>query len=335
MFLRRPLYATTADSRFMIWTTAAKKARLGLQRGRNTLIHGPAGAGKTTVLHQIEYHLRSADERPVLFVPLRGVSAVEEVRTAIINLALESGLLDSNEFEDERRRTVSDDAFAVTLSVRQLSALPGNTVILLDDVDSAVGHALFGRLRDELWQMPLIWGVGVDQDELGGVLSPPADAFFETVVALEPLSGEDRVELVKERAIHGFGDLSATQITDLGASGPGNPRRLVDYARLAAEDGVRPQDLIEAAAQRRIIAEEVAGRDGVMLVEVMEHLGTVSASDPRLAAELGWQRPRIASTLVRLEQAHLARSFLEAREGRSGRPRKLYELIPEAELVRR
>jgi energy-coupling factor transporter ATP-binding protein EcfA2 len=334
VFRSRPLYATTADSRYMVWTADARAARAALGRGRNTLVHGPSGAGRTTLLHQIEHELRAAGGS-VLFVALRDVADALEASELLLDAAAEAGLVAGDGAGEPRPRAGAESPLAVNRAVRRLGSLPAGTVLLVDDVGAAVGHALFGRLRDDLWQLPLTWGVAVHDDDVGGLLTPPADAFFETTVALRPLDARERVELVEKRATSGRGDLSRAQIESLGDSGPGNPRRLVDLGRLAAEDDVDPQQLIAAARRRLQLAESAAGRDGAMLVVEMQSLGPVSASDETLAGRLGWPRPRIASTLSRLEGAALARSFLEAREGRTGRPRKLYELVPETELMSR
>lgn len=43
-------------------------------------------------------------------------------------------------------------------------------------------HALFGRLRDEMWQLPAQWLVSGDVNEVERYLVPPANSFFEAVL---------------------------------------------------------------------------------------------------------------------------------------------------------
>ena len=311
----------------MVWTDDASVARNSLEHGRNTLIYGSSGAGKTTILHQIEWALRAAD-RPVVFAGLRGVEDIANVAGAIVRSGLELEVIREGDLAPTRDPNIFDRTTTLQ-RVRDLDMFPSGTVVLLDDVTAAVGHALFGRLRDELWQLPLVWGVAVHEDEVGALLTPPADAFFDTKVGLRPMGPLHRATVVAKR-----GDgLTDRQIKQIGAAAPGNPRQLLRYAAQVVEDGADVQWLMRASVARRAKAEAAAGRDGATLTAEMENLGPVSASDEALTSRMGWPRPRIATTLNRLEEAGVATSFLEPRDGRTGRPRKLYELRPAAEFV--
>ena len=233
---------------------------------------------------------------------------------------------------DEAQALDGDDPFLPTAVLRRLAAAPDGARLLLDDVGSASATVLFGRLRDELWQLGLVWAAASSPEDAGALLTPPADAFFEWRVRLEELSRDERRELLERRA----GDeLARARIAELAEDGPGNPRELVAFARLAEENGLSPEALAGGAERLRRAAEEAAGRAGGLLVDGLDGLGPVSAGDPRLLDRLGWDRPRAARTLSRLEDAGLVRSVLEPRNGRNGRPRKLYELLPPAEFAAR
>jgi hypothetical protein len=320
MLSNRPLFPVAADTPLFVWTEAALGVLKGLELRRNTLVVGSRGSGKTSLLHMAERRLRDSG-RPVAFVSLRGVEDAPAAVTAVHRAAVEQGWLPAAESVGH------DDPFAATALLRRLAAAHEGAVVLLDDVGAEAGAALFGRLRDELWQLRLTWGVAASPTEAGALLSPPADAFFERRVTLEELDSAARFELLHLRGV------PIERAQSLAQDGPGNPRELVAFARAAEENGLSPQALAAATERLRSEAEAVAGRAGQMLVTELEGLGPVSAGDPALLDRLGWDRPRAARALSRLEDAGLVRSHLEPRNGRNGRPRKLYELTPPAKFL--
>ncbi len=315
MLSNRPLFPTLADLDYFVWTDAARAVARALELGRNTLILGPRGSGKTSLLHVAEHQLREAG-RPVAFVSLRGV---DDAAAAVHRAAVEQGWLGA-------ATPVEDGPFAPTALLRRLSAAPAGAVVLVDDVGAEAGTELFGRLRDELWQLGLTWGAATSPAEAGALLSPPADAFFERRVTLDELDEDARVQLLRARGVED------ERARSLAHDGPGNPRELIAFARDAEENGLTPHALAAAGERLRTEAEAVAGRAGEQLVAELDGLGPVSAGDAALLDRLGWDRPRAARTLSRLEDAGLVRSHLEPRNGRNGRPRKLYELTPPTEL---
>lgn len=335
MFSNRPLLATASDLPFYVSSPEREQFVAALQKGQHALLIGAPGEGKTTLLRSAERELRDA-RLPVAYVGLPGIADVGEALAWIYRAVAREGWFP--EPDPSLLDALIDRAapWAPLEALRALSAAPPSARILLDDVSAGVGQALFGRLRDELWQLSIVWGVGIVEHEAGALLTPPADAFFERRIKLRPLDDHQRVQLIERRNTAGGDTLSAMEIDRLGREGPGNPRQLVAYAReLAEQSPLRANDLIRARDRRRELAEKAGGRAGGMLVSELEGLGPVSASDETLLSRLGWTRPRAADVLAKLEDEGVVTAHLEPREGRAGRPRKLYELRPPSEFLRR
>lgn len=69
--------------------------------------------------------------------------------------------------------------------------------ILVDGlIDSDVGYDLFGRLRDELWSSGHSWAVAVRPRDSAALRTPPADAFWSTVVEIPALTTEETERLL-------------------------------------------------------------------------------------------------------------------------------------------
>ncbi len=326
MFSNRPLFASRADERYFVWTDSAKRARRALQSGRQLLVVGDRGAGKTSLLRRLAYEAEQADGYPALYVSIQETENLLQALTQIRRELAIHGYWD----EGARAGTEghSEDLFFATQMLRELAEMESPVRVLLDDVRAETGHALFGRLRDELWQLNVVWAVAIDRSEASGLLTPPADAFFETRVDLVGMNADERRRLLAAR--NDSGELLEEAIDRISENGPGNPRQLITLARTISEqpDAASPEDLTRGVEFRRQQAEALAGRPGAMLVTEMEGLGAVSATDERLLQRLGWSRNRAGEVLAELERGQIVDSFNEARRGRQGRPRKLYELKP-------
>jgi len=206
---------------------------------------------------------------------------------------------------------------------------PLTPVIVVDDVTAAAGHALFGRMRDEMWGLGFVWVVAVRTADRGGVLLPPADAFFDRQIDVGPLDGPAVRALVTRRTGSSSGEWPAHVLQAFG----GNPRRILDVVRdvVSRPGGPDYQEALDAIA-RRDAAIHTLGRPESMLAAELAAIGSASASDAALLDRLGWTRGRAVQVLTRLEQAGLVRSE-EARTGKQGRPRKVYRLTPAADYV--
>jgi hypothetical protein len=328
----RPLYANQADA--LLYVPSAAQLQFAaeiMSGGRNTLLIGGAGTGKTTTLHMTELALRDGD-RPVSYVSLAPADDVGHAAVAIYRAAAAQGwfVADDDLIAAALR---PDDPYAPNVLVGALEAAPRGAVMLVDDVRSEVGHGLFGRLRDELWQYDLVWGAATSAGDAHGLLRPPADAFFEQRLDLDDLSQDARRELLRRRAARSDAPLSDEAIETLVQHGPESVRALIAAANQASVSGEDPETTAIGVERRRRLAERAGGRPARMLVAEMEHRGPVSASDEQLLDALGWTRPRAVELLSLLEAAGVLHSYTERRDG-PGRPRKLYELRPASAFLR-
>jgi hypothetical protein len=187
----------------------------------------------------------------------------------------------------------------------------------LDEPLPDVAHTLFGRLRDEVWQLPYTWVVGIDAVDRPRVLQAPADAFFGVVVELGELSHGDAVELLRARVGDELGLDDLELLADLAGH---NPRRLIALARETLVGGVPIAQLASDARKRE---ERLKGLSAPArrVAEYLEDAGPRSASDEDLLAYFGWTRNRAVQVLNELEQA----GVLISRVQKGGR-RKMYEL---------
>jgi len=194
-------------------------------------------------------------------------------------------------------------------------------VVVVDDLKPEVGHALFGRARDELWGLPLTWVVIGDEARRADYLRPPADAFFTKVVDVPPLSTADALKVLRSRAPNplppGIAQRSVEQAE-------GNPRRLLSLAAdVLVGEG---EDAGSALSRERAITARLRelGAPAERMWATLVPLGQASAHDPELLDRLGWSRARASQVLNQLEAAGLVASSTE--RAQQGRPRKVYRV---------
>ena len=171
-------------------------------------------------------------------------------------------------------------------------------VVLVDDLDRKECHELFGRLRDELWELQIQWVVAGSSS-----LDPPADTFFDVVVELVPFDHNGLEELVRRRATSGTpeeGRLLLSRAEPVIESvAPCTPRRALSVLR----DLYLSDDLAEAT---RDLANLRSARESLKptankLLDALIHHGPTYAGDAELLAEVGVTRSRVVQLLAELE----------------------------------
>ncbi|TQC44558.1 hypothetical protein EEB14_36780 [Rhodococcus sp. WS4] len=333
----RPLLDNPVDAAlFVDREEPLTRIHTALERGLNVLVTGDPGLGKTSLLRQVMYRARTADAgdpidaHPMRFVRAQGITGGPALLAQIVNGAptrpgSTAELLD--QLTAERASIPDGTVDGDQAAGRGATAETPRPVIIVDDVTATAGHEVFGRLRDELWETGYQWIVAARAADRAGLLTPPADAFFETVIDLPALTAEAAAALLTTRLTPDPGALAA-EIAELVG---GNPRRLLAAARDLV-DLPRPQHRarIEAIAlrNRRIHA---LGRPESMLAAELEALGGASASDPALLDRLGWTRARAVQVLTKLEEEGLIVG--EEVAAGPGRPRKVYRLLSADEVL--
>jgi hypothetical protein len=201
----------------------------------------------------------------------------------------------------------------------------GHWTVFLDELSSAeTAHILFGRLRDEMWQLPLTWVVAANSADRATFLRPPADAFFPNIVTLQRLSQQDALLLLRKR-IPPRG-APAGLLKRIVAEAAGNPRRLITLASEALIGGRDIEKASNAHARRASTLAEM-GEAAERVAAELEANGPASASDDEFLARLGMKRSRAAQILAALERAGVAAGTNERIEGRPRR--KVYSLVSE------
>jgi DNA-binding MarR family transcriptional regulator len=329
----RPLLASALDARlFVDRKVELETLERNAESRLNSLVVGPPGIGKTSLLHQLERRLDSHAELEPIFVDGAGRAASPEELLSLINYRLDedrsrfSYIGEAMQTAGRRPpRTGTEQLLAALRTVREaLAARERRTVLIVDELPSGeTAHALFGQLRDELWSLPATWVVAARTSEQAAYLRPPASAFFESVVTVEPLPEKAAMQLLKKRTADA--EIDGGLLREIAAAADGQPALLILLARQTLLEG-RSLDDAKGAQDERMQRARQLGDAASRLVAYIEANGPVSASDARMLSELSWTRGRATQVLRQLEQAGLAEVSNE-RVG-SGR-RKVYTLKTE------
>lgn len=326
MLQGRPLYDNPSDLKYFVTPAEWDPIMRALQRGNNTLVYGPRGAGKTTLLRQVQLALRNNDEHAV-FVDAAAVSDPYELvlrirdalkgrpgalKSAIPAAALEQVFGDPSPPPGGASRLLYDTLLSLGEDIEP-------AVVLLDasTAPSAL-YGIFGRMRDTVWQLPHHWLVAIDDGDRATALKPPADAFFDTVTALEPFSIERLLDALHKRT----DELPPTLMSQIAADARGNLRAAIRAANDALVDGTDPADELSARARLLDTAAQLGRPQGMLMAELLD-LGQASPSDEVLLSRLGLTRARVSTLLQQLLDAGLVDSGAERSDG-PGRPRTIY-----------
>lgn len=315
---QRSLTASEADGDlFADRVTELAAVERALELGFNVYISGPAGSGKTSFLRQIEARHQSA-----AFLNLARVDKFENLLdrlAATINPKfndISSVFHPARPIEDEWHRLLVDQGEDQLGGLRSaLFSESSPPVMLLDNLDPALRLELFGRQRDELWELPLQWVVVGDAP----LLDPPVNSFFETSIALEPFSEDAARELLVRRCRQGTPE-QQVQMLEIADTlprllGPATPRRVIATARTVVLSADSESSLRRLRDQQNshLKLSPTARR----VLDALYGVGSAHAGDEQLLKQVGATRSRVVQVLKELEDAHLVRSV---RDGK----RKLY-----------
>src|SRR3954453_16153057 len=206
MLSSRPLMSNAADARYFVdRADGLQRLEAAIERRLNAIVFGERGMGKTSLLQHLVFRARERDATEARLVYVDGsiaddaLGVIELVRD---ELGRAPDLADVLGGRFNRglhpREHASEAAMALDL-LRALRDAPPATIVLDGLPSPESGHTLFGRLRDELWQLPYAWIVATHPAARRTLLTPPADAFFEVQLTLEPLSIDDQVEMLARR----------------------------------------------------------------------------------------------------------------------------------------
>jgi DNA-binding transcriptional ArsR family regulator len=322
----RPLFATAADAEFYVsLPDVERRLERSVDRQLNTLILGDRGSGKTTLVQHLLFRRREQQQGPpVVYIDgsvARSVMDAVELLRDQLGVAGQLGETFTQNLQSALKPTTPGvrDSRLILARLRPLRDVEAAVVIFDGLVDADVVHGLFGRLRDELWALPFTWVVTADTSQRSQVLTPPADAFFETIIELRGLTDDEQRELLRRRLPEDW-----RKVSPLIGAERDNPRRLLTVAREAVVDERPIEDLLHAAGARAQRAAQIGRAASTMLAELENLDRPVAGSDEELLQRLGVTRERASQVLKQLEQHGLVESFSEPAE--RGRPRKLYRV---------
>ncbi|HEV2815533.1 MAG TPA: ATP-binding protein, partial [Solirubrobacteraceae bacterium] len=162
----RPLLATRADSALYVVRPAVDDPlRRALRLGRNVLIVGDHGSGRTSLLHAHARELREG-HRTVVYIDGRAPDAAADIVRAV-GLAIE----DQGHPPRAIGRPAADEE-GVLGALRQLPDAR-DAIVLLDDPSPDDAFELFGRHRDRLWETDYTWVVATTPEGAALLAAPP------------------------------------------------------------------------------------------------------------------------------------------------------------------
>ncbi len=337
---QRPLTSSSADVELSIphFDDLARGITDTVRRGRNVLVLGPRGAGRTSLLSLIEHRLLVDDRAAFRRVDAGPWSDTRELIWSILAALGRDPRGPTTRVADPVGRFLNPlapreievpapvnerDAGRIVEAAREVAGSEP-LVFLLDNVDPDVAHDLFGRFRDTLWAAPVTW-VATGDAARQGYLEPPADVFWERVEWLQPLSPSEVAALLRRRidvASPDDPDIPAvTELMEVAATQTGEwtPRDVIRAAADAADGGSSRAAFSNVERLGR--ADAAGGRSAAMLLAELDQLGRPAhAGDPELMARTGLSRPRLTQLLRVLLDAGLVKT------GREGR-RLLYRAV--------
>jgi len=322
MISGRPLLPSV-DRKYIVERPEAEILIRQVELGLNTLVLAERGMGKTTLLRDVEARLASGPRIDVVYIDARRLAD-----PATILLAVRDALIGPRTPMGDSLRMATLPFTPVPVEVRNEQALrvirelvdaKTRGCVLLDDPDTETAHRLFGRLRDELWQAGTVWVVAGEAMRRQQYLTPPADAFFERVLKLAPLTDTQQEQLIRKR-------LERTDDRRLAGvrAENGSPRSLLAALREATDVDDVAALLGRRADRQQRVADELGPLASMMHAEIEDGVAA-SASDPEWLQRFGVSRQRAQQVLSALERERLVRA--DRLPGPNGRPRKVYRRL--------
>jgi hypothetical protein len=213
---------------------------------------------------------------------------------------------------------------AVASLLREIGQADATTILVDASGSSAACFELFGRMRDVLWQQDHEWVLALDEVDRPTALKPPADAFFDSVIILDPWSTDALVELLARRAEPGE-DWPPDLLLSAATGAHGSPREAVRALSDAVVHGYDPATTLDARA-RLVDLASAEGRPAGMLMAELLGRGPASPSDEVLQKTLGVSRARLNQVFRQLLERGLVAADTERAEG-PGRPRTVYRPV--------
>ncbi|MBA3350636.1 MAG: ATP-binding protein, partial [Actinobacteria bacterium] len=166
----RPLLDSRPDQSVYVHRAREEDAvRSAIGRSLNTLVLGRRGSGKTSFLRALAYILRH-EGIPAAFV--EGTTTTDA--GALVELISRRIGEVSGRAPDGGKVPAGAPLLEAVHGIHSAADPERRMVVLVDGLPSATdAHALFGRLRDELWRLPFTWVVATDDDDRAALLTPP------------------------------------------------------------------------------------------------------------------------------------------------------------------
>ncbi|MCW3101166.1 MAG: ATPase, partial [Chthonomonadaceae bacterium] len=210
----RPLRGVERDRRLWV-DRPGDLDRVGRSIGLrfNTLVLGEPGSGVTSLINMIVAELKDGAGREMARVSARRASSAHELLDLVGDALGREGTA----------RSSDDRVQAAYLRLSAAGISRPDALVVVDDVPGSFAHQVFGRMRDELWELGLQWLVSGRADDEAVLLAPPADGFFETVHRVQPLSPAQIETLLDRR--DGDAHLSGELRHRIAERAAGNPAR--------------------------------------------------------------------------------------------------------------